>query len=222
MKYVKMLGLAAVAAAALMAFVGASTASATVLCKTVPTGTPTGTTCPEGWALKAGDKIHAVLVAGTHATLTSNESFKPNITCKESTVEGEVTEEGDATHTTSGIITVLTFGNCGEATVTVLNKGSLEIHWDPETHNGTVTGTGTEITTVVPSIFGNIHCIYKTNATDLGTLTGSKKANETAVLHAESQAIPFIETSSLCPPKPTWDATYEVTTPDTLTVAGHT
>ena len=34
MKYVKMLGLAAVAAMALMAFLGASSASATVLCKT--------------------------------------------------------------------------------------------------------------------------------------------------------------------------------------------
>jgi len=222
MKYVKVLGLTVIAAAALMAFGGASSASATVLCKTVPTSSPTGTTCPAGWALQAGDKIHAVLVTGGQGTLTSNEAFKPNIVCKKTTIEGELTAEGSATETVKGQVTALTIEECEETIVTVLNKGTLEIHWIPGTHNGTITGTGTEITTVVPSIFGNIHCIYKTNATDLGTLTGSKKANETAVMHAENQAIPFIETSGLCPPKPTWDATYEFKTPDTLTVADHT
>jgi len=220
MKYVKALGLTAVAAAALMAFVGASSASATVLCKTVPTTSPTGGVCPEGWALQAGDKIHAENTS--NATLTSNEAFKPNIVCKKSTVQGELTVEGNSTTTTKGNITTLTFEECGEASVKVLNTGMLEIHWDPETHNGTLTGSGSEITTSVPSVFGTIHCIYKTNATDLGTLTGSKKANETAVLHAESQAIPFIETSGLCPPKPTWDATYSITTPDTLSVSNAT
>jgi hypothetical protein len=57
MKYLKMLGLAAIAAAALMAFVGAGTASAAggVLCKVE--GTSSGTTCPSGQAYTPGTKI---------------------------------------------------------------------------------------------------------------------------------------------------------------------
>jgi hypothetical protein len=43
MKYLKMLGLAAIAAMGLMAFLGASTASATVLCETTPASI---TRCP--------------------------------------------------------------------------------------------------------------------------------------------------------------------------------
>jgi len=218
MKHVRIVGLAVVAAAALMALVGASTASATVLCKTIPAGSPTGTTCPAGWALQAGDKIHATLTTGTDGTLTTNETFKPNITCKKTTIEVEITAEGSATATARGNVTALTIEECGENEVKTLTKGSVEIHWIEGTHNGTLTGTGTEITTVTPSIFGNIHCIYTTNATDLGTLTGGT----TASMRAESVPIPKLATSSLCPTAPTWDATYTITTPDTLTVAAHT
>lgn len=218
MKYVKMLGLAAIAAAALMAFVGASTASATVLCTVQGTGSPTGTTCPAGSGLGVGAKIHAELSTGAHATLTTHEEFKPDITCETSTVEGVVTVEGDATTTTSGDITKLTFENCGPSTVTVLKPGKLEIHWISGTHNGTLTGTEQEVTTVTPSIFGSIHCIYTTNATDLGTLTGGSPA----VLTANSQALNKLTTSSLCPSAPTWDASYKVTNHTSLFVAGHT
>lgn len=218
MKCVKILGLTAVAAAALMAFVGASGASATVLCKTVPAGTPTGTTCPSGWALQAGDRIHATLAAGSDGTLTTHEEFKPNITCKKTTIEVEITAEGSVTATAQGNVTALTIEECGESEVKTLTKGTAEIHWIEGTHNGTLTGSGTQITSSTPSIFGSIHCIYATNATDLGTLTGGT----TASMRAESVAIPKLATSSLCPSAPTWDATYTITSPDTLTVAAHT
>src|SRR6478752_4736471 len=218
MKHVRIVGLAVVAAAALMALVGASTASATVLCKTIPAGSPTGTTCPAGWALQAGDKIHATLTTGTDGTLTTNETFKPNITCKKTTIEVEITAEGSATATARGNVTALTIEECGENEVKTLTKGSVEIHWIEGTHNGTLTGTGTEITTVTPSIFGNIHCIYTTNATDLGTVTGG----EPAILTANSQALGKLVTSSLCPPAPTWDANYKVTNHFKLYVASIT
>jgi len=48
MKYPKLLGLSAGVGVALMAFVGVTSASASILCKT-NTGAPTGTTCAEGW-----------------------------------------------------------------------------------------------------------------------------------------------------------------------------
>ena len=214
MKYLKMLGLAAVAAAALMAFVGGSTASATVLCKTTPTKpqTPEGTTCPPNQAYPAGTKIHAV--NEEHTVLTTEFL---NVTCTESTVEGETENEGSATETVKGPITVLTFNGCN-CTVNVLKRGSLEVHWIEGTHNGTLKSSGAEVTVECSTIFGKVHCIYTTNATDLGTLTGGK----TATMDISSAGIPRVTTSALCDPTSNWDAKYNITTPDELYVAGHT
>jgi hypothetical protein len=216
MKYVKMLGLAAVAAAALMAFVGASTASATVLCK----NNSNTTTCSEKYGV--GTEIHAVLDAGNVAKLTT--SFK-NIECTESTVAGKIENAGSSTTTVSGNITVtepepgktvpeLTFGGCN-CTVAVLKAGSLEIHQIAGTDNGTLTSSNAEVTASCSTIFGTVHCIYATNATDLGTLTGGNPAT----LDIESQNIPRLTTNALCDESANWDAKYEVTSPKPLFVA---
>ncbi len=214
MKYVKMLGLAAVAAAALMAFVGASSASATVLCSEAGTGSPTGTTCPSGKAYGAGQEIHAVNVGNVKLDTT----FK-TITCTGSTVKGTISGEGSATETVTGPEGELTFTGCNCSTVKVLHAGTLEIHWIEGTHNGTVTSSGNETTTICSTIFGNVHCTYTTNKTDVGTLAGGSTATLTASAH-----IPVNEAESdgICPEESTWTATYSVTTPDSLFVTGHT
>jgi len=229
MKYLKILGLAAVSAAALMAFVGAGTASATVLCTTegIKNGGVTGTTCPEGWAVPAKTKIHAVLEAETHATLTDENGNKV-VTCKESTVEGETSNEGSQTETVSGGVTILTFGNCsspltgGTCTVATIKGGTLEIHWIEGSHDGTLTSNGATVTTQCTSIFGNIHCLYVTENTHLGRLTGSATTGGTATMDIESAFISQEPTSGLCPAKAFWDAKYLVTTPDVLNVSGET
>jgi hypothetical protein len=113
----KMIGLAAFAAMALMAF--ASTASATVL--TSPSGTEyTG-------ALKSSATGSLLLKAGF-----------AEITCTASTVGGTV-----ETNTTvaKGKITELTFSSCGSSTVDVLSKGSLEV-----ASGGSVKAIGSEVT----------------------------------------------------------------------------
>ncbi len=227
MKYVKMLGLAAVAAAALMAFVGAGTASATVLCATEPVANGAGTehaTCPEGWAYGAGTVIHAVLDPEQHATLTDGEGNKI-ITCKKSTVKGKTTNEGTATETPDGPIEVLTFEECTSpflgntaCTVKTLKGGELEVHWDIDTVNGTLTSRNAEVTTNCNSIFGTIHCIFTTVNTDVGTLTGGNPAT----LDAESNKISQVATNALCPGEARWDAKYEVTEPKPLYVANET
>jgi hypothetical protein len=211
MKYLKMLGLAAVAAMALMAFVGASSASATVLCKVPGTGTTTGTTCPAGEAYGAGQEIHAVLVSGTKAKLAT--SFK-TIECEESTVKGETNAE--EAEPLTGPEGTLTFGKCN-CEVIVAKAGTLSITWISGTHNGTLKSTGSETTVNCSTIFGNVHCIYVTNNTDIGTLTGGNPAKVDA--NAE---IPKLTTNSLCSEQSTWTAEYEVTTPKPLYVAGHT
>jgi len=189
-----------------------------VLCETEGTGAPTGTTCPANEAYPKGTKGHANLKEGTHLTLTAHEAFKPNVTCKQSTIEGETNNEGGATEAVTAEINAFTFEECGESEVKVLNKGSLEIEWISGTHEGTLKGTGQEFTTVAPSVFGTIHCIYRTSSTDLGKLTGSSPAT----INMEEIAIPKLTTSSLCPSAPTLDAEYAVTSPNPLFVASHT
>jgi len=227
MKYVKMLGLAAVAAAALMALVGASSASATVLCQTTPVANGAGTekaTCPEGWAYPKETVIHGVLDPEQHATLTDGEGNKV-ITCKKSTVKGKTANEGAANETVTGAIEVLTFEECTSpflgntaCTVTTVKGGTLELHWIVDTENGTLTSNGAEVTTNCGSIFGTIHCIFTTAKTDVGVLTGGNPAT----LDAESNKIPQVATNGLCPAEAKWDAKYEITEPKPLYVANET
>src|SRR4051794_34192673 len=111
MKHLKMLGLAAVAATALMAFVGAGTASAT----TLEVG---------GVAQNKSVSLVASLATGTSAILKDNLNIQVD-TCTESTVEGK-TEETETTKFTGtkvgGAISKLTFGNCTDTT-TVIKPG---------------------------------------------------------------------------------------------------
>jgi hypothetical protein len=190
MKYVKILGLLAVAAAAMMAF--AATASATTL--TSPTGTVyTGS-------------LHAIH-EGTHVTL-QNPIAK--IECN-STVEGAIEHHGTG-QTVTGNITSLSFTNCtNEWHVTVVAAGSLELH-HKASGEGTVTSSGA---TVEATRFG-VNCRYKTENTDLGTITDSHKTGATATMDIHA-LIPFHSGSFLCGSgATTWEGNYSVTTPDLL------
>jgi hypothetical protein len=201
MKYVKMLGLAAVAAAALMAFIGAGTASATTLCKA--TDTPD---CSLANTYAAGTTIHASLKPGTSARLFSGSTTIS--TCTESTVHGKTT---NTTATViDGNIEKLTFGKCTEP-ATAVALGSLDIHWISGTHNGKVTGTANQVTVLA---FGGISCTYGTGAgTTLGTLTGGTQA----VMHINA-TVSKTAGGFLCPSTAGWQGEYIVTTPHTLYV----
>jgi len=221
MKRIKMLGLASVAVAVLTAFVGASTASATVLCKTSAT-----TSCPAGWAMAKGEKLHVVLETGGSSVLTEEapEHTVKAIVCTASTVEGEVTSAGSATETVKANVTALTFTGCtspklgGTAcTFTTLKGGTLEAHANSG-GNGTLTSSGTEMTTSCNSIFGSIHCIFTTNNTNIGTVNGTPTTGKTATLKVFEALLTQVATSPLCPEKAGWDGEYEITTPDTLSI----
>ena len=198
MRYIKMLSLAAVAAAALMAFVGAGTASATELYSS-------------GGTLGSGTTVHAELEAGTEAIL---EAGFGTINCDKSSVQGKTSTAGSSSSTVSGPVSVLAFSECTGDTVTVLKTGSLEIHHIAGTHNGTLTSSGAEVT-VINHDTGGTHCIYKTENTDIGTLTGS--TTKDAILHADATLI-RVPTSFLCASEATWKATYKITSPTPLWV----
>jgi len=205
MKYARLFGMLALVAAASMAFV--STASAT-----------TATDSAEGSPVEVGDVIHAVSVGNvtTHGTVT--------LTCKKSTFQAVVTNPGSAATTLSGHLTALTFEECGNNTISVVNKGTFEIHTDHNSpniidHNGTLTLTGTEITTLSHNILGTVHCIYVTEGTYLGTIDGSaNRSNGTATITSESPLIPYKSTDFGCGSGFEWTAHYTITTPDYLDI----
>ena len=208
MKYLKMLGLAAIAAGALMAFVGASTASATELDCTEPAGTKV--MCPNPTLIHATSEGHAIL----HTPLGDVECA--------STVQGKA-NTGGASETVSGSIEALTFTPCTQnVVVTVLKKGSLEIHtdaMDAETgltpRNGTLTSTGTEVTI---ELFG-FHCIFTTSNTDIGTVTGSTATGATATFDIAA-TIPRTggRSGAFCGSSGQWTGSYLIDTPDWLDI----
>jgi hypothetical protein len=205
MKYVKMLGLAAVAAAALMAFIGASSASATALCKT------NNTPCPVEWHYSIGTEIHASLDPETTAILKTTGGAIEN-TCNTSTVKGTTSTTGGSSETVKGSVAVagLTFGGCTNTT-DVLEGGELEIHHIAGTMNGTLTAKGFKVTLVL----AGVSCVYTAGAaTDLGTVTGGTMATMDV-----NAGVSKAEGSFLCPSTATWEAKYTVTSPEPLYVS---
>lgn len=146
MKYVRVLGLLALAATALMAF--AATASAEL-------------TRPTNVTLLKGAAIHAVNES-THVTL--DPPSLPAIECN-STVQGSVAVDAG----TSGSISTLSFTGCTSSWhVTTVSGGELEIEATGG-YNGVVYSKGA---TVEATRFG-VTCRYATaNTTEVGIFTG--------------------------------------------------
>jgi len=190
MKYVKMLGLAALSAMALMAF--ASTASATTLEK-------------EGVTQTGAVTISSHIASGTSAVLKNTSSSIQN-TCTTSAVSGTTST---FTGTPTGSVSSLTFESCTR-NVTIHNNGKLFIEQIKKTTNGTVSSEEAEITVAVPPFGTYVNC--KTNAgTDIGTLVGSASG------HATMEINGVIGCGSLLP-SAVWEGEYTVTSPTGLGV----
>ena len=186
MKYVKILGLLAVAASALMAF--AATASADTA--TSPTGTTYTST------LSATAEGHAIL----HNPIEKIECA--------SSVSGPITGHG-AGKPVTGTISSLTFTGCtNEWHVTVVSGGTLSANGITGTYNADVFSSGA---TVEATRFG-ITCRYSTNNTTIGTLTGGKTAtlDISANIPFHSGSI-FCGSGATA-----WTGSYIVNTPDEL------
>ena len=173
MKHVKMLSLTAIAAAALMAFVGASTASTANLYST-------------GVKLPLGTSIHATLQAGSTAILSTTDGSSIFNTCSASTVEGEVDSTGGATVT--GNIDALTWGPTCSVTTDTLTNGTLHVD-----SAGTVRGTGSVVTWNI-----GVSCRYGTGGgTILGTLNTGKHAINAVINEQEPKAFLCADTTRL-------------------------
>jgi len=208
MKYVKMLVLAAVAASALMAFIGAGSASATELCST----TLSPGACPT--AQKVTGPLTFTLTAGTSALLKETGASGGTLdTCESSEVGGEITNSGSSTTTVTGSISKLTWGSCSFPTTTTL-KGGLECHKITGTSNCTLTADGVSKVTINTIFFGT--CVYTvTSGASIGDLTEGNPA----VFHANAIAHKQEGSNFACPETSVWSATYTLTSPSTTVSA---
>ena len=199
MKYVKMLGLLALAAAATMAFASSASAGIFNIEKNGPAWT---------------GEIHAtageITLHGAAAT----------ITCASSTISGTVTQHG-AGVTGKGNVTSLLFNGCGFP-VHVKKTGTLEFHTHPGDSGGTTYGLLTSSGAEIEMTVGGGSCIYTTNNTEIGTVTNSTHqevtgAAKTALIHVDSE-IPRTGGSLgfFCGASGELTATYTITTPDYL------
>lgn len=196
MKDLKILGFATVATMVLMGFVDCGTASATTL------------TGEGGAVLPAGSSIHATLDPSTGPSKLTT-TFK-TVECAKSTLEG--TTENETSTSVDIAVKAFTLQECN-CEFKALKGGILSIAWT-EGSNGTLSWNGTEVTINCSTIFGNVHCIYVTENTTLGTLTGGT----TGTIDIEGANIPRLQTSSLCAEGAKWDVKYSINSPDTLKV----
>jgi len=149
MKHLKMLGLALAAAAAVMAFIGAASASATVICENNQTFVCT--------SKQSVGTIHSFsLVKESTGTLVTTGG-NLEMTCSGSTVQSELVNAGSATTTpvTQFKSAGLAWSGCTN-TVKSITGGEGEVHNVSGTDNGTGTLKGIAVTTLV----GGLDCAY--------------------------------------------------------------
>jgi hypothetical protein len=156
-----MLGLGAVAAVALIAFIGAGSASATVLCSTI------STPCNSKWAKST--QLEYIVKPETTARWITGVSVNE---CKSGTMKATMANEGGA-----GVAVKLTMSasdfSWNECTFNqaTLEGGELEINSITGSNNGSITMKGFAFRTETLQ-YGN--CTYTAGTgTKLGTLTAS-------------------------------------------------
>jgi hypothetical protein len=201
MRTLKMLGLAAIAALGLMAFVGAGTASATVICKT------NVSPCPAAWMVSTGTEISASL--DETAKLENLAGTETLDTCTGGSVGGPTEQTGSGTETVSIEFPIggLTWSGCTRTTNTVAG-GTLEFHFLPG-GGITITVRKAQVTVLL-----GVSCTYGYGSEykDIGTIdppSGGKPATVTINTIVSKTAGGFA-----CPSEARWTAAYAVTSPN--------
>lgn len=200
MKHLKTLVLAALAATLLM-IATAGSASATVLCSVAQNPCPAGSVWPAtsmDWSLKSG----------TTARFT-NTGNEPLDSCSGSTLKGTLFN-GSSTATASASVNTseLTWSSCSFPTTTI-SGGSLQIHNQTGTTNGTVTGSEFAVT-MNTLLFGS--CVYTVSeGTDIGTIT----AGSSATLTVNALVKRGSGSNVVCPETGKWTGEYKLTAPIT-------
>lgn len=200
MKNLKMLGLAVVAALALIAIVGAGSATATVLCK------KNVTPC-EGEAYGEKTAFKATVDKTLEFKFELGGGMSYSYTCTGSTMEGEITNAGAEKQNVIINLETFTLTNCSCPETAVLNVPSLAVEWTEGTMNGDVTTANLNVTFKCMG-----HCRYGDGK--IGVLTGG--AMGTIDL---SGSLKKLEGGITCPASAKWIGSYTVTAPEPVYVA---
>ena len=164
-----------------------------------------GASPPAASAIKAATEIKASLVVGTKSRVTT---FYGNIECDRSSLIAEAANRGEGVKAT---VEALKFEACN-CEVKVLSKGTLEIERVGSTDSAAVKSTGAEVTNLCSTADGDVHCIYATDASDLGALKGGNPAT----IKVPSVTLPHLATDPRCDEGAKWDVEYEITSPKPL------
>jgi hypothetical protein len=206
MKHLKTFALAAVATGALMACVGAGTASATTLCST------TGSNCT---FLQRITGHFSFSTGGFSGSFDLKETSAPGgegktlDECSGSEIEGEITNSGSSTETVTTKTTKLSWSSCTFPTSTT-ELGKDEIHKIAGTSIGTVTSdTGTKVT-INTIFFGT--CVYVGEA---GKSIGDITEGNPAVLHLNAVTKKKEGSAFACPETAVATGTYTLASPAT-------
>lgn len=170
MKRTKYLGVGAISVIAMLVLV--SSASATTITKTTGGAAATPT-------------FHVVNEGG-HITLANPIA---NVSCQ-ATLEGKIESHGSGVAASGNISTLSITGCTNSWHVTSVTNGVLSVNYISG-HNGSAVSSGTKIDTTRLGVT----CVYQTNNTSLGTVTGGSPA--TGQL-AASIPINTMESSGLC------------------------
>jgi hypothetical protein len=211
MKHLKTIGVVVVAALALLS-VGSGSASATVLCKQQIT--PCG-----AQAYANGTEVTAFLKTGTKAVFKT--VIWQTVECKTGAMRGKVTSAGGAAATVIVSLESMEFEECTcasgtrTAAITVKTLGTLEIHSITGSWNGTITGSGQNLTFgcefLTPCQFGTT-----AGAKDLGTLFGGSPGSLT--LAGSVLRIAGDGTAATCGETMEWTGQFDVTKPNAFWV----
>jgi hypothetical protein len=184
-----------VGAAMTLLALAASSASATVLCKS------TTTPCQSTYGI--GTKLDASLISGGSFRLETGGSTIA--TCTSGTIKGSTSTVGGELEAVTVPIESLTWSGCSQTTTTI-KTGELAILHSTGTDDGLVEFKGTEVTF---SIFG-VTCTYRPAG---GTLKGGE--NPSIEINAVAKKTAG---GVLCPAEAKWIAKYEVTEPKPIYV----
>lgn len=209
------LGSAALLALALVAL-GSTQASATVLCKTTPTGE--NTRCPSGQMYTSGTVFKGALKAGTEAVFSAG-GFSARCTGSALTVKSTTT--GSSLQYVNGEVSGLTFTGCTSKqceTAPVITAG--ELGWSffvatkPE-HDGSAEVSSFRIRVACRAFLVNVVCEYAGGETSVPIGHGAP-----ATLSVNEISAPVVEGAPMfCGLAGTWDAEYTFSEPNALYVA---
>lgn len=194
MKHLKVLGLAVVAAAAMMAIFGASSASAVQICKVGVTG--------DGKCATTNNEAEydgEITATSTNPVLTTNVA---TVTCEHSATTVDP-DSSTGEPSIGGTVTALSFtGNCKTGSGT---KCEVTVHNIP--YEGSVTSESmvvedTEGAGATVKCGFLINCKFTSTEVELSV----KHSGDNTIVSAED--VPLTRSGGFCPETSTWDADY--------------